>query len=417
LSKPDHPLVDYRPARPTDATAISGLYQLVYRPPEGCDPQSPYPFPQFLDPEWVADAVRQDGVCWIVADSGGELVGTVGALRNIGSWEDAVAEAFGLVVDPRARGQGVAAGTFDFLCRSLEDSSFIIAETRTAEPGGWRVVRRCGFVPMGFEPYAHFMPVGLESMLLTGKVSAAAAVRRLAPARTTERVRRLFRVVLPPDTPAPAVAPPHYGYSVEAAPDDRAVEVVRDDQAGRALLDSWPEGDCHASGVVCLRRLVGEDVTGRRYDRRYFVARPGGAEVGAVRVVWDRLDGRVRVLELRSRVDGLQGPLLAAVLRDVRSEAGPTGLVVVVDVLADHLPLQATLECLGFVPTVYYAGLVGGREGRADAVQYTLFLGRRLETSARNVTAMSWPEAGRVIEEVIGMASMSADPPTEPPAN
>jgi GNAT superfamily N-acetyltransferase len=424
LAEHDEPSVELRPALPRDAAAISDLYRRAYGRPAGGDSESPYPFPQFLDPDWVAEAVRQDGLCWVVADAGGELVGTVGALHNVGSHDDAVAEAFGLVVDRRARGHGVAARLFDFLCQCLHGASFIIAEARTAEPGGWRVTRRCGFVPMGFEPYAHFMPVGLEPMLLTGKVSASAAARRRAPRWATDRVRRLARVVLPADAPPPDAAPAHPGYPVEVAPwgqlrrqaapdvlrefasvpDDQVVDVVRDDRTGRALLGAWPEGDRHASGVVGLRRLVGEDATGRRYDQRCFVARLGAVPVGAVRAVWDRLDRRVRVLELRSRLDGLQGLLMAAVLRDVRGDGDPAGLVIVLDVLADHLPLQSTLEGLGMVPTVYYSCLVGGGAGRADAVQYTWLPGQRLKVSACDVSALTWPEAARVIDEVVAMA-------------
>jgi L-amino acid N-acyltransferase YncA len=145
-----------RTARAADAPAISALYRDAYSPRGGGEAREFYPFPQFLDPDWVAAAVVREEIRWLVAETDGAVAGTVGAVLNIGTASDRVAESFGLVISERARGRGTGIRLFDSLCRSLEgEAQFIIGETRTAHPGGWKIVRRCGFVPLGFEPFAH----------------------------------------------------------------------------------------------------------------------------------------------------------------------------------------------------------------------------------------------------------------------
>src|ERR1700736_5291258 len=75
----------YRPAAPSDAPHICALYEEEYRPPGAADARGHYPFPQLLDPNWVAWAVTRKSLTWIVAVADGALVGSAGAVRNIGS--------------------------------------------------------------------------------------------------------------------------------------------------------------------------------------------------------------------------------------------------------------------------------------------------------------------------------------------
>src|SRR5262245_59669726 len=96
----------FRFARADDAPQISALYEKEYRPRTGGDARDNYPFPQLLEPNWVAHAVNRSDVCWIVAEVDGRVLGSAGAMRNIGTPEDQVAEVFGIVVHPAARGRG-----------------------------------------------------------------------------------------------------------------------------------------------------------------------------------------------------------------------------------------------------------------------------------------------------------------------
>ena len=174
-----------RRAVPGDARDINRLYNQAYSTDER-EAKEQYPFPQVLDPGWIAEAVAGGSIAWVVAEAGGELVGSTAAVRNIGGQRDRIAEVFGVVVSHGARVKGVATRLLGFLCAKLEgEAEFILCEARTAEPGGWKVARNCGFLPVGFEPFAHAMPVGFESMVLTGKVVGDPSARSAVPPRLT----------------------------------------------------------------------------------------------------------------------------------------------------------------------------------------------------------------------------------------
>src|SRR5262249_2415086 len=71
------------------------------------------------------------------------IIGTCGAVVNIGAQDDRVAECFGLVIDEKWRFQYVGKQLFKRLCDSLivaENAAFIIAETRTSHSGDSKFV-------------------------------------------------------------------------------------------------------------------------------------------------------------------------------------------------------------------------------------------------------------------------------------
>ena len=71
-----------RRASPDDAAGISRLYAQAYRPPDGGDPRTCYPFPQFLEPACVARLVTSDAIRWFVAETGGGVVGSAVAVED-----------------------------------------------------------------------------------------------------------------------------------------------------------------------------------------------------------------------------------------------------------------------------------------------------------------------------------------------
>jgi hypothetical protein len=192
-------IVAFRPASHEDGAVISELYRDAYQPVGGGEARDFYPYPQLLVSEEVKGMIRSGGVRWFVAELDGAVIGACGAVLNVGSPEDKIAEAFGLVMkeDYRYCGYGTElfASLDDFLTRR-EESMFIIAETRTAHPGGWKVVRRHNFIALGFEPAAHLTPAGNESMLLVGKVSSRALGLRKPPTVGSISVQRLSLAVL-----------------------------------------------------------------------------------------------------------------------------------------------------------------------------------------------------------------------------
>ncbi|NIR31547.1 MAG: GNAT family N-acetyltransferase [Gammaproteobacteria bacterium] len=386
-----------RPAVPEDASDIANLYQSVYGVLDSERISDHYPFAQFMDAGWVARSCRSGEFCWVVALHGRKLVASFGALPNVGApgSRDLVAEQAGLIVADPWRQRGIARELMATLCAELAHARVILAETRTANAGGWKVARANGFVPIGFEPFAHSMPERHEAMLMLSRVRASALDERRNDYCTSAKVRELAEVVArsmrfeaPPARDVPGL--PTQLHSLEAAiphlarPDGtcadarRLRDTLRIERQCRLHHDwarMFPRLGGHRSGVIGLRRLRGWDRTSTRYSDEYFVGYQGSEPLGVVEVSLDRIDRRARVLYHHSAVDGLQGIFLAHVLRTLEREAPSTGLrTVVIDVRADSSRLHATLESLGLFPSIYYPALIASERGRIDAVQFTRIL-------------------------------------------
>jgi len=166
------------------------------------------------------------------------------------------------------------------------------------------------------------------------------------------------------------------------------------------ILQRWSNRPLHGSGVIGLRRLEGDDLHGERYQRQYYIGRLGGHDLALARVVWDRVDRRARILEMHTLVQGLQGILLTLIVFELQRQSAGEQLTLVIDVLAHATNLHATLEELGFRPTVYYPGLVATEQERSDAVQYTRLLNCKFEDSLRCLPKIDWQQAREIVGQV-----------------
>jgi RimJ/RimL family protein N-acetyltransferase len=420
--------VTIRAGRPQDADQISDLYRQAYSASNSDDAQEHYPFPQFLDPRRLRQLANGETMDWVVAEGEKKIVGTIGAIRNIGRADDRVAEYFGLVVNETWRGKGIAGSLFGAVYEKLTDKArFMIAETRTADAGGWRTAKKYGFVPLGFEPFAHNTPAGSETMLLLGSVPKQARDQRDVGGHSSVAVRTLARTVLQtlhleplpaverstyPIAPQPChellskLTPAHPRLKVSGlglGKADDVFHVLDDEMVAIQLQQEWRSFSPHLSGVVGLSRLEGEDPTGDRYTKKCFVGYIGKCPVSCARIVWDHRDHRARILYLQTRFHGLQGLMVAEILRFLETQSRYTPVSVVIDVRADYPSLHATLEELGFFPTVYYPCLVAGEKGRLDAVQYTRLCSRPFQESLKFVRTLGWFEANTVVKTVMSI--------------
>ena len=150
-----------------------------------------------------------------------------------------------------------------------------------------------------------------------------------------------------------------------------------------------------------LRRLEGSNQGGRRNDTRFYVADADGADAGFVRVVWDHIDRRARVLDLRSESIAIGARLIEAAVADLLAEAADGHLLIAVDLRADALALQSRLEAQGFLPTAYYPVLIAEGPERIDAVQFTRLDRRAIEQSLDLLSGLDWPGARRVVDCVV----------------
>ena len=113
--------------------------------------------------------------------------------------------------------------------------------------------------------------------------------------------------------------------------------------------------------------------------------------------LYDNRDQRLRILDLRTLFDGIQGLMVQHILQQIVHEIVGDTLVVVVDVRADNVSLHATLEKLGFFPTVYYPALIAEGEYRVDAVQFTRLYNLDFEKSRNSADFKEWPLATAVV--------------------
>ena len=397
-----------RLARPEDAGCVAHLYRAAYTARDA-GAEDRYPFPQFLDRGWLHEAFAQPELCWGVAEADGQVIASAGAVKNIGSPQDRVAELFGIVVDEPFRGlgrqrpgQGVGTRLARFICAALPaETSFVICESRTALIAAWRVARNAGFAPLGFEAAGHRTPAGYESMLLTGSVSAeAASERSLEP--IPDWLAPLARSVL---SPLGLPLPPTVTRSPTGPRGDEGPEfrVIGDRATARRWLAA-PSVSAPASGVVGLDRLEG--VESSRSVRRYYVGLLGSRVVAAARVSWDRIDCRARVLRLESECEAWSARLMQAICQDLKDKLDGGPLSLVVEVRGGAIELQSELRRLGFSPTVYYPGYVACADQRHDGVQYALFSRHFPRSQAQGLACLAewrrhWPAAAAMTDVVL----------------
>ena len=367
--------VEWRVARAStaDAEAMADVYREVYPARPGLPAGSGYPFPQYMNAGWLAGSFGEDGFRWLVARCGRQVIGCFGAVTcgSPAGSDSRVAELTGLVVSTRWRGRGIGQSLVRSMCRELEDAGalFLLAETRTGNLGGWKATVNAGFIPIGFEPFAHNMLGRQEHMIMMGKVLPAACERRTLNYQTSAVARRLGSVCLrllgqpaPPSRSAAPYTPVFTEFPIVEQTTSTSIEVVCPGLTGH-------------SGIVGLRRIRGVNQGELRFLDRYYTIRLRKKVSGFAHVTADLQDRRARILRLEVEFDGLQAFFLQSILDHLRNDEFPQPLAcAVVDVRADFASLHASLMAMGFFPSVYYPAFLNSESGRVDAVQFTRLL-------------------------------------------
>lgn len=422
----EHFDITVRQARPSDAERISALYREAYSPNGKSDARNYYPFPQFLDADWVAGALNKESLCWLVAVCRQKVIGTVGAVKNIGHDRDQIAESFGLVIKEEFRNKRIGTKLYNFLCSSLRDKAmFLIAETRTANAGGYRIVRRCNFIPIGFEPFAHYTPAGQESMLITARISGSALLKRKTKMQLTEKAHSLAVCVLESlktpiglsinvqgekaqikdDVTSFGTLTNDPSLNLVQGPEEniatRRANITRDDVSGPKMLSKLLAGErCCRSGVISLSRLEGQDKDRERFDCQHFIVDIDRSPVACARFVIDKIDKRSRLINFQTAYHSLENWIIGYVLKHIQRRVKIGLHQVVVDIKADKYKLQQTLEALHFMPTAYYPAFIEERNQRIDAIQYTHFMLQEHEKGFDRLQKLEWPLAQGIARTV-----------------
>jgi ribosomal protein S18 acetylase RimI-like enzyme len=408
-----------RRAAPVDASAISELYKRIYTPVGGGDAHDNYPFPQIMNPDCVAAMMAAGDVVWLMGEApNGVVVGAAAAVRNIGDTRDRISEVFGVVVDVEYQCGGLGSALVNALVDELSNTAeFILCEARTHEPGGWKVARNAGFRPVGYEPYAHSMPIGFESMVLTGRwpqnSERGEPDQKVPLARHLHGIRKAVIGFAPPAVHSELLVQAQEHTPILGAD----VDVSRADARGRLWFESPRDVFDRRAGIVGLNPLQGLDNRGARFTHAYYLARSPISDLGAAWVVLDRVDARARILGLRAVAPSVRAALLQFLVGDLLrwADNGRLGILVLVD--ANCLDAQAHLMSLGFFPTAFLPAFISAPQGRRDVVQYTRLAGCSLLNSVNSVTAKVWPEAETVISEVLHFACFEQACPRAANAN
>ena len=395
MSKKDRESIVVRRAIPDDCFALSILFDDLYSNP-GRPAKYHYPFPQYLDEDWQRKACSGDQFVWVLAVVGGVTAGCFGAKfdKNSSNTNDLVAEQTGMVVRPEFRGRGLAHKMMAELCLHLADARIVLAESRTEEPGGWKAASKAGFVPIGYEPYAHKMPNSYEAMLVMGLIPATTLKNRYNDFSVTKAAKALADIVCPlfsieSPTLANAMGPselnpkPYFSdldqkkskmsHMAEKKSEYWVHKKVTKETA-LSILDSLDSSN-HLSGVVCLDRLEGWDHTGLRYVDEYWLLKNGNLPLAITRVMIDNSDRRARILLHQSKSANAKEYALHDIthrLMSLNREARPKSIVI--EVCASQLGLLFFLEGLDFVPTVYFPAMLLSESKAHDCIQYAKYI-------------------------------------------
>ena len=170
MAAADHGEVTIRLARTADMRRIQMLYAEVYGPN--------YPITIVTDKEQMRRAIEDDDYYWIVAESGGRIVGS---LVYAVSLAYRYSKAFGAVVSQEFRKLNLAYTmmklVLDDITRNKDLVDLVYATTRTANYAPQKLTESLGFVKLGIFPNTHKVQDN-ETHCLTAYFTEGALARR-----------------------------------------------------------------------------------------------------------------------------------------------------------------------------------------------------------------------------------------------
>lgn len=171
-----------------DIFQISQLYFDVY--------QGTYPDPMMKDFGLIRKFIESDGGFWFVTKtSEGEIIGSVLASYD---QENLIAKAFGAVVRPDFRAQGVMEELLgfgiDYLRTETKGVDVIFSTTRTVNEAAQTLTEKLGFKKIGIFPNAH-KTNDYETHCLAAIFSPSALEKRFSGYRLHHQLESLYNIV------------------------------------------------------------------------------------------------------------------------------------------------------------------------------------------------------------------------------
>jgi N-acetylglutamate synthase-like GNAT family acetyltransferase len=354
-----------RPATENDVDAVKDLFVTVYG--------EEYPFTQFYDTSWLKKAVFDDDTFFWVAEDAGRIVGTISVLLTAGNLSDLIGEFGRLVVDSEVRGKNIGTRLFETAIESvLPMIQFGFAEARTAHIGSQKILERCGFVPVGFEPLKYKLrdreSVAIYGRLFGRNLDLRRNHPRVIPEVAPLAMRVLKNIGLGSDV---VVVEEDDGYP--AADELDSPSMQKDFEIEDLSEQGWSPLLRIERGRVKGREVFGNLSLAHGFFKiktqstRYLVARQNGAVAGGLGFTHDPIDQKVRIFELIGIHDLVKGKLLRRVEQIAREDLNV--IYIDADVNAYTPAIQRTLERMGFMAVAYCPSMVFEEVERLDVIR------------------------------------------------
>ena len=348
--------ITVRQVTEADLPAVRNLFYRSY----GED----YPYKEFYDDEWLKRSIYQDSYLFLLAEAGGQVMGTASVYFEVGAYSDLCGEFGRLAVDPDARSQGIGSALMEarleFANRRLH---FGLSECRTAHPFAQIISEKYGLRPIGFLP---------QKVLLHKRESLVMMAKTFGPAQELRSNN-------------PRVIPEVY-FLAQLALENMGLRndlIVIEDAEGYAIGTDFQVEELSESVLPYLLRIERGRLSRRQVfgnlqlsyglfllesrNSRYLVAREGETIVGAIGFTFDAIGRSIKVLELIDLRNDIAGFLLKEL--DTWAKTIYRAEYIEITVSAYWPNIQRTLSNLGFVPVAYCPSFVFHEVERLDTIK------------------------------------------------
>jgi len=341
----------------TDVPQIMKLFIKTY----GKD----YPLKKFYDTMWLTKSIYSDDNLFMVAKEKNKIIGTGSVFLTAGGFSDLIGEFGRLVVDPTYCRKGVGTKIMIGLLNSVSEMiQFGFAECRAVHSGAQKIYERINFFPTGFEPNKYQLATNRESVVFVTKLfGSALSLRRNNPRVIASIYPMAAKSMQNLDLPVDLIVEDE----IEGYPIEKSFKIKELKSTGVSPLLRIERGrvkNPEIFGNLSLSYGFFKIATNQAH---YIVAQEKGITLGAIGFTVDKIDRKVKVLELIEFDDEVKGFLLKTLVKLATEKYA--AMYIEMDVSAYSPKIQKTLDRLGFIPVAYCPSMVFRGSERLDVVR------------------------------------------------